>query len=130
MTLILEKVSSGCAAQAETGPSTTSDYHQQGVQTTAHCSAEVPGTSMIVATPEVPVYPRPSPRPQPNPKHPSPRADKKPDSPPKPKTKSQVKKSSKPPVHHKPYSTRPSHYRFPKSTKSGVEVISSGSESE
>ena len=130
MTLILERVSSGCAAQAESGPSTSSDFHQQGVQIEAGQSGEVPRTSMVVATSEVQVYPRPSPRPQPNPKHPSPRADKKPDSPPKPKTKSQVRKSSKPPVHHKPYSTRPSHYRFPKSTKSGVEVISSGSESE
>ena len=114
VTRILKKVSSGCSTQGKSSPS-TADHHQQGG--TAHCSGEGPSTSVIVAS-EVPAHHKTSSSPQPNPKHPSP---------PKPKIKTQVRKST---VHHRPYSTRPSHYRFPKPSRSGVEFISSSSESE
>ena len=109
VTRILEKVSTGCATQAKSEPF-TADHHQQGG------TGEGPSSSVVVAS-EIPAYPKTSSTPQPNPKH---------TSPPKPKTKTQVIKSI---VHHRPYSTRPSHYRFPKPTRSGVEFISSSSES-
>ena len=102
---ILEKVTTGCAAQG--GPT-----FQTG---------EGSSRAMVAAS-EAPTFPKTTPKPEP-----SPRSEKKPAPPPKPKTKTQVRKKT---VHYRPYSTRPSPYRFPKPTKSGVEVISSSSSSE
>ena len=114
VTRILEKVSTGCTTQAKSEPF-TADLHRQGG------TREGPSSSVVAAS-GVPTFPKTTPQP-----NPSPKADKKPVPPPKPKTKTQVRKTT---VHHRPYSSRPSPYRFPKPTRSGVEFISSSSSSE
>ena len=101
---ILEKVTTGFAAPSGSA-------YQSGA-----------GTSRaMVATSEAPTFPKTTPKPEPSTK-----SEKKPAPPPKQRTKTQVRKKT---VHHRPYSSRPSPYRFPKPTKSGVEVISSSSSS-
>ena len=111
---ILEKVSTGFATQPKSEPF-TADLHRPGG------TSEGPSSSMVAAS-RAPIFPKTTPQP-----NPSPKADKKPVPPPKPKTKTQVRKKT---VHYRPYSSRPSPYRFPKPTRSGVEVISSSSSSE